>query len=146
MASGLRFEEGETQTGLAPHVIIGHCDVASAGVRTVLLLREALRSWVGADKTVSAAGSVSAPAEEDEGEDGAAQDCRRAWDCTAADVQMSPAAALQTDTFHDADGAAVVSLVCINAQFSLRGANALALDLVRKVVADKVCARATAHK
>ena len=38
MVSGLRFEEGETQTGLAPHVIIGHCDVASAGVRTVLLL------------------------------------------------------------------------------------------------------------
>ena len=56
---------------------------------------------------------------------------------------MSPAAALQTDTFHDADGAAVVSLVCINAQFSLRGANAIALDLVRKVVADKVCARAS---
>jgi len=132
-AAGLRFGEGV----LAPHVIVGHVDIASAGVRALLLLREELCRWAGPEKAASAAGAVwSAPAEDSE--DGAAVACPRAWESNSAVPQESPAAALQVDTFHSADGKAVLSVVCINAQISAASTNAIALDLVRKIIGDKV--------
>jgi hypothetical protein len=134
---GLRFAEGGG--ALAPHVVVGHADIASAGARAVLLLREALRRWAGEERTVSRAGAVWAVPEEDRsGADGAAAECVCAWESVDAEQQATPAAPLQVDTFHGADGRAAVSLVCINAQVPAGSTNAVVLDLVRKLVADKV--------
>ena len=133
-AAGLHFAGDGGQ--LAPHVIVGHVDIASAGVRAMLLLREGLRCWAGPEKTVGKAGSVSATPEDGvDSAEGAAQECAPAWKGAG---QASPAAALQVDTYRSADGVAVVSVVCINAQFPVMSANAVALDLVRKIVEDKV--------
>lgn len=132
--AGLRF----AGTGaLAPHVIVGHVDIASAGARALLLLREALSRWAGPERAKSAAGSVWASPSEDS-EDGAAEECPRAWESSGVDQQEMPAAALQVDTFHGEDGKAVVSVVCINAQIPVGSANTMALDLVRKIIDDKV--------
>jgi len=134
---GLRFGEGGG--ALAPHVVVGHADIASAGARAVLLLREALRRWAGAEGTVSRAGAVWAVPEDDRsGADGATAECARAWESVDSEQQATPAAPLQVDTFHGADGRAAVSLVCINAQVPAGSTNAVVLDLVRKLVADKV--------
>ena len=55
--AGLRFSGGSSGA-LAPHVIAGHADLASAGVRSLLLLREALRRWAGPERTASVAGEL----------------------------------------------------------------------------------------
>ena len=62
----------------------------------------------------------------------------RAWESASSEQHATPAAALQIDTFHGADGQAAVSVVCINAQLPVGSANCIALDLVRKILADKV--------
>ena len=136
-SAGLRFGEGDgSGSPLAPHVIVGHVDIASAGVRALLILRETLWRWAGPDRIASTAGAVWAAADE-EGADGSAAPCPPAWGC-GGDQVAPRAAPLQVDTFHGADGKPVLSVVCINAQFPSRSANAIALDLVRKVIADKV--------
>jgi len=135
--AGLRF--AEDGGALAPHVIVGHADIASAGARAVLLLREVLRRWAGAERTVSGAGEVWAVHDDSSGTgDGLAAKCARAWESADAAQQAAPAAPLQVDTFHSADGRAVVSVVCINAQVPASSTNAVALDLARKLVADQV--------
>jgi hypothetical protein len=132
--AGLCFPENCT---LAPHVVMGHVDISSGGVRALLLLREALARWAGPEKTQSRAGTVwGGPAEDSE--DGAAVHCVRAWESANSEQHATPAAALQIDTFHGADGKAAVSVVCINAQLPVGSANCIALDLVRKILADKV--------
>ncbi len=137
--AGLRFSGGSSGA-LAPHVIVGHADLASAGVRSLLLLREALRRWAGPERTASVAGELWAISGEGDSTDSAAAPCPRAWECSGeGPCQLaSGAAALQVDTFHDADGKPVVSLVCINAQVPVLAANAVALDFLRKIIADKV--------
>ena len=132
--AGLCFPENCT---LAPHVLVGYVDISSGGVRALLLLREALARWAGPEKTQSRAGTVwGGPAEDSE--DGAAVHCVRAWESAISEQHATPAAALQIDTFHGADGQAAVSVVCINAQLPVGSANCIALDLVRKILADKV--------
>lgn len=133
--AGLRFAGDDS--ALAPHVIVGHVDISSAGARTLLLLREALARWAGPEKTQSHAGTVWGVPGEDS-EDGAAVQCPRAWERVDTDQHAAPAEALQVDTFHGADNKAAVSVVCINAQVPAGSANAIAVDLVRKLVADKV--------
>ena len=137
-AAGLSFAGGGAT--LAPHVVIGHVDISSAGVRAALLLREVIRRWAGPDKTQSHPGAVfvATLGGDDDSGDGAAVECARAWKSTDPSQQMPPAAPLQVDTFHGSDGAAVLSVVCINAEVPGDSANAVALDLVRKIIADKV--------
>ena len=56
-SAGLRFGGGSgdgSSGALAPHVILGHADLASMGVRSLLLLREALRRWARPERTASA--------------------------------------------------------------------------------------------
>lgn len=138
-AAGLRFVSASDPGActLAPHVIVGHVDIASAGVRALLLLRETLWRWAGPDRTTCTAGAVWATAVED-GTIDSAVPCPPAWQCGGGDQVAPTAAPLQVDTFCDADGKPTLSVVCINAQFSVISANAVALDLVRKVIADKV--------
>ena len=133
-AAGLRFASDSAT--LAPHVVIGHVDISSAGARVALLLREVLRRWAGPDKTQSHPGAVWATLGGDD--NSGAVECARAWESTDPSQQMPPAAPLQVDTFHGSDGAAVLSIVCINAEVPGGSANAIALDLVRKIIADKV--------
>ena len=124
---------------LAPHVVLTHMDISSAGLRAVMLLKEALRESAGASQQVKTKQGKIMHAR---AEDGVWEAIPKAWqDCRdVAENTESSSHALEVCTLYDGQQRPAVTLLSFNATLPPSHVTAVALDVVRSLIVHKVAA------